>query len=245
MAKRTSLNPILIVLCINRREACINECGTCINRFIDFFLQSNDAIDFRTFESVSCRWWFVYKQTKQMKTQKYVFKMDVAFYKENRKNKNTEHATDSWMRHYTSWASENDVIDPLESFDAVSLNEILERYFAGARKRNGEEYEPTSLCSLQAAVDRYLRKKGSTFSILKDREFAGSRDVLDGKGKYLRQELGKGKHPNRAQSLSPDEEEYLWQAGQLGTHTPRALSNSMWYLLSLHFGLKESKHIGY
>ena len=47
-----------------------------------------------------------------------------------------------------------------------------------------------------------------------------------------------GKHPNRAKSLLPGEEEYLWQAGQLGTHTPRALSNSMWYLLSLHFGLR-------
>ena len=82
-------------------------------------------------------------------------------------------------------------------------------YFADVRKLNGSEYEPTSLCSIQAAIDRYLKEMGSRFSIFKDQEFAGSREVLEGKGKYLRKELGMGKHPNRANSLSTEEEEHL------------------------------------
>ena len=59
-----------------------------------------------------------------------------------------------------------------------------------------------------AALDRYLREKGSTFSILKDREFDASRKVLNGKAIEL-QDQGLGKRKNKADPVT-DEEELLW-----------------------------------
>ena len=64
---------------------------------------------------------------------------------------------------------------------------------------NGEEYEPVSLCALQAAIDRHLKDMGSTHQIFKDLEFCGSRNVLEGRGKYLRNELGMGKSPQSSE----------------------------------------------
>ena len=57
----------------------------------------------------------------------------------------------------------------------------------------------------------------------------------------LREE-GRGKRPNRSKNLT-NEEETLWKSGQLGSENPRALINTMWWLLTQHFGLRgRQKH---
>ena len=84
---------------------------------------------------------------------------------------------------------------------------------------------------------RYLKSKAYPKSIIRDREFLNSRKVLEGKARKLR-EQGKGKRPNRSRSLTKEEEEVLWQNGQLGGGTPGALLNTMWWLLTQHFGLR-------
>ena len=50
--------------------------------------------------------------------------------------------------------------------------------FAEIRKNDGTNYEPDSLRTMMAALDRHLQEKGSTFSILKDQDFDASRKVL-------------------------------------------------------------------
>ena len=61
--------------------------------------------------------------------------------------------------------------------------------------------------------------------------------VLDGKARKLRQQ-GKGKRANRSRSLTKEEQEVLRQNGQLGGGTPRALFNTLWWLLTEYFGLR-------
>ena len=90
---------------------------------------------------------------------------------------------------------------------------------------------------MQAALDRHLRSKNYPKSIVRDTEFLSSRKVLEGKARKLR-ELGMGKRPNKAQSLTREEEEILWENGQLGDKTPRSLINTVWWLLTMHFGLR-------
>ena len=90
---------------------------------------------------------------------------------------------------------------------------------------------------MQASLERYLKSKAYPKSIIRDRDFLNSRKVLGGKARKLR-EQGKGKRPNRSRSLTKEEEEVLWQNGQLGGGTPRALLNIMWWLLTQHFGLR-------
>ena len=45
------------------------------------------------------------------------------------------------------------------------------------------------------------------------------------------------KHPNKARSLTEEEEEVLWEAEKVGSKTPEALFSSMWWLLTQFFGL--------
>ena len=90
---------------------------------------------------------------------------------------------------------------------------------------------------MQAALDRQLKEKGYSLSIIKDREFLSSLKVLEGKARKLRNE-GKGKLPNKSRSLTREEEEVLWECGQLGNSSPRSLLYTMWWFLSQHLGLR-------
>ena len=95
------------------------------------------------------------------------------------------------------------------------------------KNKNGDDYEPDSLRVMIAALDRHLNEKGYKFSIIRDREFHSSKQVLEGKARQLRQ-AGMGKRPNKARSLTEEEEEVLWEAEIFGSKTPEALISSMW-----------------
>ena len=58
---------------------------------------------------------------------------------------------------------------------------------------------------MQAAIDRYLRHKNYTASIITGREFTESQETLDAKVKQLRRQ-GKGKRLNKAQAYSETDE---------------------------------------
>ena len=91
---------------------------------------------------------------------------------------------------------------------------------------------------MQAALEWQLMSKLYPKSIIKDREFLSSRKVMEVKARKVREE-GRGKRPNRSKSLiNEEEEETLWKSGQLGSGNPRALINTMWWLLTQHFGLR-------
>ena len=89
-----------------------------------------------------------------------------------------------------------------------------------------------------AALDRHLNEQGYKFSIIRDREFHSSKQVLEGKVRQPHQS-GTGKRPNKARSLTEEEEEeLLWKAEKLDSKTPDALISSMWWLLTQFFGLR-------
>ena len=157
--------------------------------------------------------------------------------KDTSENKNTKRSTDYWTNIFQQWAKTRGKNEQLESYEVLQLNEALAQFFAELRKGSGEEYEPDSLKVMQAALDRHLRNKSYPKSIMRDTEFLSSRKVLEGKARKLR-ELGMGKRPNKAQSLTKEEEEILWENSQLGDKTPRSLINTVWWLLTMHFGLR-------
>ena len=88
---------------------------------------------------------------------------------------------------------------------------------------------------MQAALDRHLREEGCSYSILKDAEFSSSRKVLNNKAIVL-QENGKGQRPRKADALTENEEERLWQCGVLGTSNPTSLNYTVFLLFSQHLG---------
>ena len=68
------------------------------------------------------------------------------------------------------------------------------------RKKNGEEYEPSSLRAFIQSIDWHLRKNNYGFSVLNDKEF---HEVQD-KQKQLKS-IGKENRPNAADPLSDED----------------------------------------
>ena len=157
--------------------------------------------------------------------------------KTSSENKNTRKSTNLWVGIFKKWAALRNFEENLETYDVRELDNVLSKFYAEVRKENGDEYEPDSLKVMQASIDRFLREKGYPKSILRDNEFLNSKKVLEGKARNLRRN-GLGKQPNKAKSLTEEEEKILWESGHLGGENPRSLANTMWWLLTQHFGLR-------
>ena len=156
------------------------------------------------------------------------------------KNTNTTKSTCQWVPVYLSWAKIRNKEQEIERLEPSRLDEILQQIYAEMKRKDGTDYEPSSLANMQAALDCRLREAGYMYSLLTSRHFLNSRNVLEGKARLLR-EQGKGKLPSKSCSLSNDEIEQLWESGQLGYHSPMALINTLWWLFTLHFGLRGRK----
>ena len=61
---------------------------------------------------------------------------------------------------------------------------------------------------MMASLDRHLKNKGCTLSIVRDQELSSSKEVLEDKSEQLRL-AGRGKCPNKARQVSEEEEEIL------------------------------------
>ena len=86
------------------------------------------------------------------------------------------------------------------------------------------------------AIGRYLTEKEYKHSIICDKEFKSSKQVLEGKARLLRQQ-GKGKRPNKSRSLTTTEENELCEKKKLGKGSPQVLVQTVWWLLTQYFGL--------
>lgn len=157
--------------------------------------------------------------------------------REKSRNKNTKKSTQTWLKVFDAWRNERGEPRKLEEIPAEELDGVLCRFFVEIRKQDGNEYEPDSLAVMQSSLDRHLKFAGKTYSILRDRQFARSRDMLNAKAKDLR-EKGYGKKLNASNALSADDEEFLWSSGYLGKHSAEALTNVNFKNLTEHFGLR-------
>jgi hypothetical protein len=117
------------------------------------------------------------------------------------------------------------------------LDKLLSKFYAEVKKRDGTDYEPDSLRIMQSAIERYLKENGYKTSIVRDRDFRNSQEVLNAKAINLRRE-GMGKRPNKAQPLAPEEENSLRNKGQLGEHNGRVLTNVNFKNLTEQLGLR-------
>ena len=77
-----------------------------------------------------------------------------------------------------------------------------------------------------ASLHRHVKNKGHTLSIelsiVRDREFSPSKEVLEDKAKQLRL-AGSGKRPKKARQVSEEEKEMPWKSGKLGGNIPESL----------------------
>ena len=155
----------------------------------------------------------------------------------NAQNENTNRSTRTWINQFVKWAEWKEKEKELSSYDPAALNETLCEFYAELRKTNGKNYEPDCLATMQAALDRYLKEKKYPHSILRDPIFKQSQDVLEGKARQLRID-GLGKKPNATKPITNEEEDLLWESGQLGSDDAEILLQTLWFLTTQHFGLR-------
>ena len=101
-------------------------------------------------------------------------------------NANMKKKTVSDLKLFNEFLNSEEEERNRENMPAAELQQLAKKFVLGVRKKNGEEYEPSSLRGFLQSVDRYLRKKGCTFSLLNDKEFCEVQDILKKKQKQLK-----------------------------------------------------------
>ena len=59
------------------------------------------------------------------------------------------------------------------------LNKLLETLYAEVKDKNWDDFEPDSLRVMMAALDRQLNEQGYKISIIREREFHSSKQILE------------------------------------------------------------------
>ena len=132
---------------------------------------------------------------------------------------------------FVEWQQQTGITLCVSEVTTCELNVALQNFYADLKKHDGTDYEPESLRTMLAALDRSFRSNGCKYSIVKDKEFAESREVLNGKAIELR-EQGKGKRKNKADAVTYEEEELMWKNGILGDKSPTSLNYTVFYTAS-------------
>ena len=134
--------------------------------------------------------------------------------------KKTKYDLNIWKR-YLETKNESGQI---ENIPPEELNALLCRFFMDTKKKDGSQYEPVSLTSLQRSLQRYLNDKGSTINLFKDEGFKTSREVLSARKKELVVQNAKGNRPQAARELTAEEEDEVFR---LGESSPEALQRTV------------------
>lgn len=119
------------------------------------------------------------------------------------------------------------------------LNSCLKQFYTSARQKDGSYYKKTTMKSIRAAIDRFLRKTSNKgFSIIGDPTFAEANAVLDAFVKDLRKS-GKIAGVVHKKPISKEQIQLLFRTGELGPANsvdPAQLFRTVWFYLSFYFG---------
>ena len=102
--------------------------------------------------------------------------------------------------------------------------------------KDGEHYPPNTLYGLVMGLQRHLRGAARPVNLLTDAHFFQLRQVLDSEMRRLRSQ-GLGTKQKKAEPLTGNDEDLLWQKGALGDHSPQCLLDTLIFYLGLSFAL--------
>jgi hypothetical protein len=108
------------------------------------------------------------------------------------------------------------------------------------RKKDGSEYEQTTLRGFLCSLDRYLRQKNSNLNVNSGPQFAKCREVLKAKQKHQKG-LGYGNKHNASDEITDEDINKLFDCSLLGVHSPLALVNFPHLTFSMSLGMSGGK----
>ena len=117
------------------------------------------------------------------------------------------------------------------------LNECLKCFYVSACQKDGSFYKKSSMLSIRAAIDRFLREPPNSkpFSITAHPAFAEANKVLDAFVKSLRKS-GKIAGAVHKESMTEEHIQQLFESGELGpadSKDPAQLMKTAWLYMSL------------
>lgn len=122
----------------------------------------------------------------------------------------------------------------------TEMNSCLKQFYTSARQQDGSFYKKTTMKSIRAAIDRYMRcpPNNQGFSIISDPTFAESNAVLNAFVKDLRNS-GLISGIVHKKPISSEEIQLLYSSGQLGaadSQIPAQLMQTVWFYVSFYLG---------
>ena len=116
--------------------------------------------------------------------------------------------------------------DILLTDNAKDISFWLQKFIMGTRKKNGEKYPPKTLYFILCGLNRYIKEQKEVTLInifnKNDPNFNQLCKTCDALFQELRAE-GVGAAIETTEPLTREDEEKLWESGQLDTSTPRGI----------------------
>ncbi|XP_060793157.1 uncharacterized protein LOC132896388 isoform X2 [Neoarius graeffei] len=160
---------------------------------------------------------------------------------ENTTPKNTKKATKYGMKVFDDWFKSSQKFENyITEMSKEELNECLKLFYTSARQQDGTFYKQTTLKSIRAAIDRFLRSppNNKAFTIVADPAFSEANEVLDAFVKDLRK-MGKIAGVVHKKAMTQEHIRLLYESGELGpadSEDPAQLMHTVWFYLSLYLG---------
>ena len=163
--------------------------------------------------------------------------LPLAEFIEEQANKNTLSKTNRDVSLLKEFLRAKEIDKELENIEAKVLDEILCTFIVEVKKKDGGEYEPTTLRSFISSFDRYFWRKRYPTTIIDGQEFRKTRETLVAKQKELKK-AGKGNKTKSTRALTDEEVDILYGKELLGLSSPESLLNTLWLNNTQHFGLR-------
>ena len=118
------------------------------------------------------------------------------------------------------------VIPYLKDISLAELQHWLCYFILELRKKSGTKFPPNSLYHICYGIMRYVRMNGMNVDFFKNKEFSEFCNILDSEMKRL-QAVGLGTRQRKAEVISFEDEELMWEKGILGDDNPQSLLDTM------------------